>query len=282
MDLEVDIDSEERLIKIRKEKYLEGYRHIAFLIYPYSRKQKREFVEGTIEKFCKRNKIYLYKAKGRYLSQITFNHIIESSLLCDLGIVVMSKGHNENVAFEMGLMIALGKPIFLLRDKEFTRSSPFDYGALLYVSYDDERSLRKELTQKFVDFMKANVKYKKTINKAIEKYLNLDNEHLKWVLDKYKIPQRPKKKENFEIFCRKWDENPRATLDKLKRTTLLSYCLLASLPVNKSDTKNIFIETLNKAILNEYANLKAKEYYDFQIQIPSYIIRNLRSKTNKK
>ncbi|MHA1352908.1 MAG: hypothetical protein ACTSPP_09000, partial [Candidatus Heimdallarchaeaceae archaeon] len=115
----------------------------------------------------------------------------------------MSKGHNENVAFEMGLMIALGKPIFLLRDKEFTRSSPFDYGALLYVSYDDERSLRKELTQKFVDFMKANVKYKKTINKAIEKYLNLDNEHLKWVLDKYKIPQRPKKKENFEIFCRK-------------------------------------------------------------------------------
>ncbi|MHA1399638.1 MAG: hypothetical protein ACTSQE_04770 [Candidatus Heimdallarchaeaceae archaeon] len=249
------------IVKSREIIYKQGKKEIAFFIYPFKITEKQGFVEQAVEKFCNRNKIHLYKAAARALSRNTFSHIIASSLFCDIGIVVMSKNPNENIAYEMGLMIALGKPIFVLKDFSIERPKPFDYRAILHISYKNEAELKRGLQKQYEEYQRGNFPYKVIRNKVLKKLIKVDSSPLEKALDSLGISSKGTKSKNLEELFNQWDRKPIKTLKAFTKINLFAMCNMAKLNVNKSDTAERMARKLNRKIYEELAEIKAERYY---------------------
>ena len=134
------------------------------------------------------------------------------SFLCDFGIVILPPRPNENVAFEIGLMIALGKKIFILKNtRKVKRKLPFDYGDFVYISYNTKPNLEKLLIKEY-DLYLAKYSKQKEIKDIIAKSFmplkRTKTNQLVNALESLKVTPESDNDKNYKLFLELWEKNP--------------------------------------------------------------------------
>jgi len=114
-------------------------RHTAFIIMRFGNTIAHKAILNAIRKTLKRYGIEAIRADDKTYADSLMTNVRTLMHGCGFGIAVFerieSDAHNPNVALEVGYMLALGKPICLLKDKSLS-GLPTDMVGSLYYEFD--------------------------------------------------------------------------------------------------------------------------------------------------
>ena len=124
---------------------------VGFLIMSFQNSTAHTAIVTAIQRTLKRNGLLALRADKKQYNDNLVSNIKTYMWGCRFGIAVFErikpKGFNPNVSFEVGYMLALQKPVYLLKDKTL-RALPTDLVGKLYHDFDTQYpgvSIRQEL-----------------------------------------------------------------------------------------------------------------------------------------
>lgn len=199
-------------------------REIAFIIRSYKKEENDSYSLNTVKIFCERKKIKWFEPKNEFIGETKIEQIVGSALLCDFGIAILPKTPNENVGVEIGLLMSLAKPIFILKGRNVSRKIPFDYDSFIYIKHNSTQQLLKDLLAKHETHELRHVQYEELINKILKKVFkplfSSKTDQLAIALGKSGI-QAQNNQKNIKLFIESWKKNPQKTLKSLERGMIL-------------------------------------------------------------
>jgi hypothetical protein len=112
---------------------------IGFILMPFDKSPINEKILKTIKMILEENDYVGVRADDRVFHDAVLYNILTYLHGCDFGIAVFDKSDittfNPNISFEVGFLIALNKPVFLLKDKKLTTLQS-DLAGKLYSEFD--------------------------------------------------------------------------------------------------------------------------------------------------
>ncbi len=236
-------------------------KEIAFIIRSYKKEENDSYSLITVKNFCERKKIKWFEPKNEFIGETKIEQIVGSALLCDFGIAILPKTPNENVGLEIGLLMSLAKPIFILKGRNVSRKIPFDYDSFIYIKHNSTQQLLKDLLAKHETHELRHVQYEELINKILKKVLkplfSSKTDQLAIALGKSGI-QAQNNQKNIKLFIESWKKNPQKTLESLERGMILDLatrvCKIEN--VAKSGT-NKLCKGINNYLIEEISKEKS-------------------------
>jgi hypothetical protein len=114
---------------------------VGFILMPFEKSIGYENILLTIKKVLQKNDCIGLRADDRIFHDDVFYNILTYLHGCDFGIAVFDKSEtnnfNPNVSLEVGFLMALNKPVFLLKDKNLTTLQS-DLAGKLYSEFDPQ------------------------------------------------------------------------------------------------------------------------------------------------
>ncbi|UJG43598.1 MAG: nucleotide-binding protein [Candidatus Heimdallarchaeum endolithica] len=266
------------IIEKRKKIYASGKRDIAFIIRSYASEDQDTYTLQSIKSFCDEYRIAWLEPKDERIGDTRLEQILNFSFLCDFGIIILPPKPNENVSFEIGLMTALGKKIFILKNsRKVKRKLPFDYGDFVYISYNTKPNLWEFLVKEYDLYLAKYSKQKaikEIINKAFSPLKKTKTNQLENALVSLKVTPGDNNDKNYELFLELWEKNPSKVLRKLEQPFLLELARHNGISnLNTNPTR--LIKQINDVVFSRIAEKKSKQFfYPHTLKIIKYIIQN--------
>jgi nucleoside 2-deoxyribosyltransferase len=114
---------------------------VGFILMPFEKSTAYENILLAIKKVLQKNDCIGVRADDKNFHDDVFYNILTYLHGCDFGIAVFDKSEittfNPNVSLEVGFLMALNKPVFLLKDKNLTTLQS-DLAGKLYSEFDPQ------------------------------------------------------------------------------------------------------------------------------------------------
>ncbi|MHA1400817.1 MAG: hypothetical protein ACTSQE_10770 [Candidatus Heimdallarchaeaceae archaeon] len=255
------------IIKRREEIYKKNtqnhrlkYKEIAFIIRSYDDNQNDGYSLNEVKSFCKNNRIRFFEPKDEFVGETKIEQVVGTALLCDFGIVILPKEPNENVGLEIGLLIALSKPIFILKGRGVSRKLPFDYESYVYISHKSTAELKEKLKKKYKTHEHRHNLYDNITNEivssALKPLFESTTDQLSVALEKLGKSAKDQE-QNISTFLDSWKNNPKRTLGSLERGMLLDIATRCGINIDVSVTETALVRKINKYLVFKIAEEKS-------------------------
>lgn len=141
------LDSDKETLK-RSEKYK------GFLMYQFEDRQQDDYAIETIKSYFRPPSYYLYDAGVEPGLVIKTCKICRLALASDFGVAVLTP-LNNNVFFESGIELGLGKPVVYIVDEDICKAKdlPFDLTDKIVITHTLKQELKSKLENEIPPFI---------------------------------------------------------------------------------------------------------------------------------
>jgi len=118
-----------------------GPKKVGFILMPFEKSEGYDKILKTIKNILQENDYFGVRADDKLFHNDVLYNILTYLHGCDFGIAIFDKSEvttfNPNVSLEVGFLLALNKPVFLLKDKNLTMLQS-DLAGKLYFEFDPQ------------------------------------------------------------------------------------------------------------------------------------------------
>lgn len=142
---------------------------VGFIIMRFGKTPEHYEIQAVLEEVSEETKVPLIRADYETYHSNLFENVRIYLYGCSFGIAVFEdaeeKGFNPNVSLEVGYLLALGKPVLLLKSSSLSQM-PTDIMSELYYSYNANSRSNARTKNHILKWISQNVNVTKTNNDA--------------------------------------------------------------------------------------------------------------------